>query len=99
MIPHIPEHLERPDSAAREQNKAELAAAYARLFLGSDDGKRVLADMRKKWGVKRLVFVPGEHGRFDTLGAAMREGERHVMLEIEEALALGAPKQALSESQ
>ncbi len=83
--------------AAREEQKAlsqaqakELAAAYARVFLGDDDGKRVLADLRKKFGTHRPVFVDRD-GRYEPIAAALIDGERHVLREIENALRLGAP--------
>lgn len=79
-----------------DQGPKELAAAYARVFLGDDDGKRVLADLRKKFGLHRLVFERNERGGVDVNGGLLRDGERHVMAEIENAIRLGAPNQALS---
>lgn len=79
------------DEAARE-----LAACYARVFLGDDDGKRVLADLRRKFGLQRLVFRL-HNGAYDALAAALVEGERRVMSDVESALLLGAPGQALAE--
>jgi len=73
------------------QEAKELAACYARLFMGSDDGQRVLADLRRKFGVHRLVFHKGANGAFDAISAALSEGERRVLSEIEGALAAGAP--------
>ena len=96
-IVHQPEHTKAPDRNAAIQKARETAAAYARLFLGSEDGKRVLADLRAKFGLERAVFVAGEHGKYDTISAALREGERHVMADIEAALRIGAPDQGLSE--
>lgn len=84
-----------PERAAkREQATRDLAACYARVFLGTEDGKRVLADLRAKFGLNRLVFHPGNGGRFDTVAAALIEGERRVMADIESALRLGAPLNA-----
>ena len=81
----------KDDSAQRD-----LAACYARVFLSSEDGKRVLADLRRKFGLQRLVFQRAENGRHDTIAAALIDGERHVISEIEEALRVGALAQGLS---
>lgn len=90
---HTPEFT--PPSPSGSDAGKELAAAYARVFLGDDDGKRVLADLRKKFGVHRLVFNVGQGGRFDTIAAALIEGERRVMTEVEASIQIGAPGQAL----
>ena len=81
----------------RKRENADLAACYARVFLGSEDGKRVLSDLRKKFGVGRMSFQKNEQGRYDYLAAAVIDGERHVLSEIEGALNTGAPGMALSE--
>lgn len=81
---------------ARDQMAGELAACYARVFLGSDDGMRVLADLRMKFGVQRLTFSTNGTGRYDAIGAALVDGERRVMVEIENALLRGAPSRKVS---
>lgn len=78
----------KDETAARE-----LAACYARVFLSDEDGKRVLADLRRKFGLQRLVFNRAENGRYDAIGAALIDGERRVISEIEEALRASAPNQ------
>lgn len=95
---HEPE-FSAPQVKPSDEKARQLAAAYARVFLGSDDGKRVLADLRKKFGLARLSFVRGAHHRHDAIAAAIVDGERGVMAEIEGALHLGAPGQALTEKQ
>lgn len=75
-----------------------LANCYARVFLGSEDGKRVLVDLRAKFGLHRLVFTRNDRGGVDVNGGLLRDGERRVMHEIEEALRTGAPGVALTES-
>jgi hypothetical protein len=85
---HEPEFHKPPVRNA--QTSRELAACYARVFLGDEDGKRVLADLRAKFGLERLVFTRGENGRYDTLAAALVEGERRVMSEIENASRAGS---------
>jgi hypothetical protein len=76
----------------KEQAKKDLAACYARVFLGDDDGQRVLRDLRSKFGVDRSVFrrLPGQ--RYDAMEAALNEGERRVMADIEAALKAHNPQ-------
>ena len=91
---HEPE-FHKPTVKDTDRPARELAACYARVFLGSDDGKRVLADLRRKFGLSRLCFQRSDSGRFDYLSAAIVDGERRVLSEIEGALKLGAPDQGL----
>lgn len=93
---HTPEFHSQ---SVRDVDKSgrELAAAYARVFLGDDDGKRVLADLRSKFGVQRLVFQQNGGKHYDYLAAALVDGERRVLSEIEGALSIGAPGQGVSE--
>lgn len=93
---HEPE-FHKPSVKDSDRAARDLAACYARVFLGDEDGKRVLADLRKKFGMSRLVFQRSDNGRFDYLAAAITDGERRVMSEIEGALQLGAPNLGLSE--
>lgn len=76
----------------KEQAKKDLAACYARLFLGSEDGLRVLADMRSKFGTERPVFQRAPGQRFDALEAAILEGQRRPMMDIEAALKSSNPQ-------
>lgn len=92
---HTPE-FHNPPPAPDPQRIRDLAACYARVFLGTEDGKRVLADLRAKFGLHRLIFHRGENGTYDTHAAALTDGERRVMSEIEEALRAGAPVNPLS---
>jgi hypothetical protein len=93
---HEPE-FHKPNVKDNDRAARELASCYARVFLADEDGKRVLADLRRKFGLQRLCFVRGENGRFDYLTAAVTDGERRVMSEIEGALKLGTPDQGLSQ--
>jgi hypothetical protein len=68
--------------------KREMAGRYAQTF-GTDAGKIVLADLRRKFGSHRLVFQKVS-GAFDPIAAAITEGERRVMIEIDNALKDGA---------
>lgn len=89
-IRHDPE-FSSPAKAPANADAKELAAAYARVFIGDEDGKRVLADLRAKFGSHRPRFSRSDAGRFDTIGAALIDGEAHVILEIENAIRIGAP--------
>jgi hypothetical protein len=92
---HQPEFSEPPKrKALTETESRALAACYARVFLGDDDGKRVLADLRAKFGLHRLTFTRGQPHRYDTTAAAIIDGERGVISEIEGALLLGGPGQS-----
>jgi hypothetical protein len=76
-----------------EQAAKDMAAAYARLFLGSPDGKRVLADLVAKF--------PPDAARFDLaapepLKAAIRDGQATVTREVQSAIRLGAKLAGLS---
>lgn len=64
----------------------EMANRYARVFLGTDEGRLVLADLRKRFSVVRLSFDRSGAHRQDAIGAAIIDGERGVMLHIEGAL-------------
>lgn len=93
MSEEIPDYQakERAGWEQRIQNARDLAGCYARTF-STDDGKRVLADLRAKFGVDQPVFIL-QRDRYDALAAALKEGERHVLSDIEKALKLGAPLQ------
>ena len=80
----------------KDEAAKDLANCYARVFLGSEDGKRVLADLRTKFGLKRKSFPRGSGHRHDPIEGAIIDGERGVMIEIEEAITIGAPDQALT---
>jgi len=77
----------KTDKQKAEQAAKDMAAAYARLFLGSEDGKRVLADLQAKF--------PADSPRFDLLNpeplkAAIRDGQATVTREVQSAIRLGA---------
>lgn len=92
---HEREFSQEPGASAATANERakDLAACYARVFMGSEDGKRVLADLRAKFGLERLVFPTS--GPIDINRGLLTEGERRVMHEIEEALKAGASLQVL----
>lgn len=71
-----------------QERTKEMAGRYARVLLGSEDGKLVLADLRKRFGVTRLSFDRSGSHRQDAIGAAIIDGERGVMLYVEGALTI-----------
>lgn len=75
------------DEKARyeKQAKAELAAVYARVF-GSEDGKRVMLDLVKKFGHSRPRFKLGE--KTGIVDAALIDGQCSVLKEIQDAISL-----------
>jgi hypothetical protein len=77
----------------------EMAGRYAQVFLGTDAGKMVLADLRAKFNVGRLCFIEDDKGRMDHTRAAVTDGERRVMLHIEGAINIGAPGKGLPQIQ
>jgi hypothetical protein len=99
MIEHTPEFIGTPAAraAAREQGRVlrDLARDYAQVFLGTEAGRRVWADLRKKFGLTRLCFGSTPKGRVEPLAAALVDGERRVMLEIQNAVSAGAPEAGL----
>lgn len=72
---------------AKLQAAHDMAACYARLFLGTDDGKRVLADILAKFPTDRVSF---DLALPEPLKAAIIDGQKSVSLEIENAVRLGA---------
>lgn len=86
-----------PPARETESEARELAACYARVFLGDADGKRVLADLRKHFGLNGEVFRQTPNGRLDYLSAAKVDGQRDVMRHVEHALHIGSPGQGLQQ--
>ena len=88
-IEHSREHTVEapPKRAPMSQSGRDLAGAYARCFGGTEDGKRVLADLRAKFGHERPRFPWGE--RPDHVQAAKIDGQCDVLRDIEAACAAG----------
>ncbi len=76
-----------------KQSSNDLAMAYARAFLGSEDGKRVLADLKAKFPVNRSRF---DLANPEPLKAAIIDGQCTVIEEIETALRSGSQLAGLS---
>lgn len=75
------------DSRARAAQK--LVNAYHRTF-GSEDGSAVLADLKASFGFDFPAFFAldrGGHSEFDPIHAAIRDGQRQVILHVQAKLA------------
>jgi len=65
---------------------SEMAACYARVFAGTPDGKRVLADLQVKFSHDRPRF---SGDRPNAITGAVIDGQCAVLKEIESAVKLG----------
>lgn len=75
------------DANLEAQKKAQrLTNAYHRVFT-SEDGAMVLEHLRNYFRTKRPAFERSLHHPYDPLGAALRDGQREVILLIEHKLA------------
>ncbi len=87
--PEDPKRVTAQKRVAEETSN--LAGAYARVFSG-DDGERVLADLRLKFGPRRQRFGSTISGRSsDPIQAAIIDGQCDAMREIEDAIERGTP--------
>jgi len=75
-----------PEDIQRAKDRQRTINAYHRTF-SSDDGNRVLADLKSVFGFQFPAFVARDSGAFDTHHAAIRDGQRQVILHIETVLA------------
>jgi hypothetical protein len=83
----------KPAEPQKATPASRLAGCYFRLF-NTADGRKVLADLRRKFGEERPRFVRG--GSTALQDAALTDGECNVMREIR--LAIEAGKNAPEES-
>jgi hypothetical protein len=51
-------------------------------FFNSDEGQLVLAELERAFGVNHPTFVSFDNGHFCPLRAAIRDGQRQVVLHI-----------------
>lgn len=75
--------MARNETAAllRERERQRTINAYHRVF-GGGDGELVLTDIRKTFGTDFQAFIGGS----DAIAAALRDGQRGVVLHIEAML-------------
>lgn len=64
----------------KKVRSAKTTLAYG--WFNFPDGELVLADMEKAFGVNLPAFTPNADGAFDPLRAAVRDGQRQVILHI-----------------
>jgi hypothetical protein len=76
--------IESAKELDRKRDVLRTVLAYKRLFQ-SADGKLVLADFRKAFGMEMPAFIPNASG-YDPLHAAVRDGQRSVLLHIQAKL-------------
>jgi hypothetical protein len=72
------------DAQARAQAAQKLVNAYHRT-LKTEDGAAVLADLKASFGFDFPAFFAldrGGHSEFDPIHAAIRDGQRQVILHV-----------------
>ena len=81
------------DTGTEQARAAQrIANAYRRVF-SSADGATVLADLEKSFGLNMPAFIPQMRGRgaeYDATHAAIRDGQRQIVLHIQAKLAAPA---------
>lgn len=80
---HEPEHIEARKPQAPD---AELAKAYAAALNGTEEGRKVLRDLQRKFSHRRPRFF--QNGT--TVSAALIDGQCAVLREIEQAIQHGS---------
>ena len=66
------------------QNLPTSVQIYAHLL--HPEGKKILADLESRFGTDAPAFLADANGAFDTHRAAIRDGQRQVILHIRRAL-------------
>ncbi len=77
------------DAIEKAKHAQRVINAYRALF-GSADGRLVLEDLKAKFGTGLPAFIPRADGGFDPLWAAVRDGQRQVLIHIEYQTSLPA---------
>jgi len=67
----------------RERERQKITNAYHRLF-ASKDGQTIIADLKHQFATESQVFLPGYD--YNAVVAALRDGQRGVVLHIEAML-------------
>jgi hypothetical protein len=67
----------------RERERQQITNAYHRVF-SSKEGQAVIADLKAQFATESQVFLPGYD--FNPVVAALRDGQRGVILHIEAVL-------------
>ena len=75
------------DAALESEKKAQrVTNAYHRVFQ-SEDGKIILEHLHDYFRTNRPAFQRSMHNAYDPIHAALRDGQREVLLLIEHKLA------------
>ena len=77
--------MEESEQEYRRIAVQRIINAYHRLW-SSEDGKKVFADLASVFRLKMPSFLPGQDGKFDPIAGAVRDGQKSVLLHIEEIL-------------
>jgi len=64
----------------RERERQKMTNAYHRVF-GTKEGAAVIADLKSQFATESQVFLPGYD--FNPVVAALRDGQRGVIIHIE----------------
>jgi hypothetical protein len=75
--------LDKEAAIQRERERQKTVNAYHRLFAGKD-GKTVIDDLKQQFATESQVFLPGYD--YNPVVAALRDGQRGVILHIEAML-------------
>lgn len=76
-----------PEATVEAEKKSQrVTNAYHRVFQ-SEDGQMVLEHLRSYFRINRPAFQRSMHHPYDPIGAALRDGQREVILLIEHKLA------------
>jgi len=67
----------------RERERQKVTNAYHRVF-STKEGQAVIADLKAQFATESQVFLPGYD--FNPVVAALRDGQRGVVLHIESVL-------------
>ena len=74
---------DKASALRRQRERQKTTNAYHRVF-GSKDGQSVIADLKAQFATESQVFLPGYD--FNPVVAALRDGQRGVVLHIESIL-------------
>lgn len=75
--------IDKDAALKRERERQRTILAYQRVFEGKD-GQRVLSDLKTVFSTESQVFLPGYD--YNPVVAALRDGQRGVVLHIEAML-------------
>lgn len=72
--------IDKQSAIQRERERQKIINAYHRVFAGKD-GQLVIADIKQQFATESQVFLPGYD--YNPVVAALRDGQRGVILHIE----------------